>query len=116
MLEASICRRRSRLGASANLLRGRMKRRQSRSLERGRELYARRAWSEAHAALAAADRESPLAGQDLFMFAMAAALVGEDQSFLRVLERAYRAHLAAGELQAAARTAYWLAMRLQYLG
>jgi ATP/maltotriose-dependent transcriptional regulator MalT len=93
-----------------------MKRRSSGSLELGRELYAQRAWARAHEALGAADAEAPLAGRDLFMLAMAAALVGKDAELLRVLERAYRAHLAAGELQPAARTAYWLATRLQYLG
>ena len=64
-----------------------MKRRPSGSLELGRELYAQRAWARAHEALSAADAESPLAGQDLFMLAMAAALVGKDAELLRVLEK-----------------------------
>jgi DNA-binding CsgD family transcriptional regulator len=87
-----------------------------RSLERGRELYARRAWTEAYEALEAADRESPLAGPDLFLLAKAAALIGRDEDYLSALQRAYRVHVEAGELQRAALVAFWLVLRLRHLG
>jgi pimeloyl-ACP methyl ester carboxylesterase len=48
-------------------------------LERGREAYARKAWSEAFAQLSAADAASPLEPKDLELLALAADLIGRDQ-------------------------------------
>jgi DNA-binding CsgD family transcriptional regulator len=86
------------------------------ALEHGRELYARRAWGQAYEALSTADRDSPLRGGDLFLLALSAAFLGKDEEVLTALERAHEAHVEAGDLQVAARAAFWLASRLQSVG
>jgi hypothetical protein len=48
------------------------------TLDRGRESFGRRAWADAFVKLSAADRETPLAPEDLERFATAASLVGRD--------------------------------------
>ena len=48
------------------------------ALDRARDSFARHAWAEAHAQLAALDGRSPLAPADLERLAMAAFLVGRD--------------------------------------
>jgi tetratricopeptide (TPR) repeat protein len=67
-------------------------------------------------ALSTADRASPLGAHDLFLLAMSAAFLGKGEEVLTALERAHQAHLETGELQAAARAAFWLASRLQSVG
>ena len=47
-------------------------------LERGRASFVRLAWADAYEALAAADRETPLAPDDLERLAAAAYLAGHD--------------------------------------
>lgn len=78
--------------------------------EAGREAFARRAWREAHDALAAADRAGTLDADDLERLATAAHLVGDDDA--DAWSRAYHRHLAAGHRVAAARCAFLLAMGL----
>ncbi len=46
------------------------------TLDLGRESFGRRAWADAYARLSAADREAPLAPEDLERLATAAYLVG----------------------------------------
>lgn len=77
-------------------------------LERGRLAYRDRSWAEAHRLLSAADAASPLEPQDLWLLAMSAYLIGEDDRFLAVLERAHHAHQSAGEAAAATRCAFWI--------
>jgi hypothetical protein len=48
------------------------------TLDRGRECFGRRAWADAFVELSAADRETPLAPEDLERLATAAYLVGRD--------------------------------------
>jgi hypothetical protein len=48
------------------------------TLDRGRESFERRAWADAFVKLSAADRETPLAPEDLERLATAAYLVGRD--------------------------------------
>jgi uncharacterized protein HemY len=48
-------------------------------LELGRELFRQQAWGEAHARLAAADRDRPLDPDDLERLATAAHLLGRDE-------------------------------------
>src|SRR5262245_27796971 len=81
-------------------------------LERGRDCFARRAWSDAYQALQLADQTKPLAANDLELLAMAACLTGRDDEYLRVLERAHQALLDAGQPQRAIRCAFWLGFRL----
>ena len=88
----------------------------AKELERGRELYRRRAWADAHRSLSKADEAQPLGGDDLFLLAICAGLLGRDEDFVRLLERTHRAYLDAGEAQRAARAAFWLGMRLGSLG
>jgi DNA-binding CsgD family transcriptional regulator len=86
------------------------------SLERGRAAVLRRAWGEAYAQLATADREAPLAPSDLDTLAMAARLVGEDEAAVEAWTRAHQASLAQGDLAAAAMESFWLAFTLLFQG
>ena len=85
-------------------------------LERGRELYARRAWIDAHAALSRADRDAPLAADDLELLATSAYMLGRDDAVLSSLERAHHAHLEEGSALRAARCAWWLGINLAMRG
>jgi DNA-binding CsgD family transcriptional regulator len=82
------------------------------ALERGRDAYARRAWSEAFDQLSAADRDSPLEPEDLEWLGMAAALIGRDDVSDTLAARAHDEYVGRGELTRAALRAFWLGMRL----
>jgi ATP/maltotriose-dependent transcriptional regulator MalT len=84
--------------------------------ERGREAFARRAWTEAFAAFTAADAEAGLAPDDRERLALAASLIGHDEVADAALERAHADHLANGAAEAAARAAFWFALRLTLRG
>jgi DNA-binding CsgD family transcriptional regulator len=79
-------------------------------LERGRQAYARRAWSRAHAALSRADRAEPLAAADLELLATSAYMLGRDDEYIRCLERAHQRHQEGGRGPRAARCAFWLGL------
>jgi DNA-binding CsgD family transcriptional regulator/tetratricopeptide (TPR) repeat protein len=81
-------------------------------VERGRTLFARRAWGEAYAQLAAVDRDAPLAREDLERLAVAAFLVGRDEESADAWSRAHQACVQAGDAPRAARCAFWLAFGL----
>ena len=66
------------------------------ALQRGREHYGRRAWTDAYRSLSLADQATRLEGEDLELLAMAAYLIGRDDDYLKALERAHHAHLDAG--------------------
>lgn len=83
---------------------------------RGRECYARRAWSEAYRAFAHADRQAPLPIEDLERLAASAYLVGHDTEFQRLHERLHRLHCESGNRAAAARSAFWLALTMLFRG
>jgi DNA-binding CsgD family transcriptional regulator len=85
-------------------------------LERGRDSYAREAWSDAHESLSAADRSAPLEADDLERLATAAYMIGREADYLGVLERAHRAHLDSGEELAALRCAFWIGVNLARRG
>ena len=85
-------------------------------LERGRELYARRAWIDAHASLSRADRVAPLTADDLELLATSAYMLGRDDAVLSSLERAHHAHLEEGSALRAARCAWWLGINLAMRG
>jgi DNA-binding CsgD family transcriptional regulator/tetratricopeptide (TPR) repeat protein len=85
-------------------------------LTEARELYARQAWRQAHEALSAADRSDPLVAADLELLATSAYMLGREQEYLQLLERAYNAHLEAGDPLAATRSAAWIAVRLLFKG
>ena len=68
-------------------------------LERGREAFARGDFAAAFEAFSAADSAGPLAGEDLFRLATAAALLGRDEAGTRAFERAHFAYFEAGNLE-----------------
>ena len=47
---------------------------------------------------------------------MSAYLIARDDDYLRTLNRAYQAHLDAGESSRGARCAFWLGLRLLFRG
>ena len=81
-------------------------------LQRGRDLCARRAWRDAHDALAAADRAAPLGVADLELLALAAYMLNRDDDYVLTLERVHHAHLDAGDPARAARCAFWIGLNL----
>jgi len=85
-------------------------------LEQGRALSACGRWVGAHAALAAAERRAPLGGHDLELLARAAYMLGRDDEYAAAMERAHRAHLAAGFPRDAARCAWWIGHALLFRG
>jgi hypothetical protein len=84
--------------------------------ERGRELYARRAWADAFASLSRAERAAPLTGADLELLATSAYMLGRDADYFGALERAHHAHLDAAERLRAARCAFWAGLNLMLQG
>jgi len=82
------------------------------TLDRGRASLERQAWADAFDKLSAADRETPLAPEDLELLAKAAYLVGRDADRDEVLARAHREWLRLGGAERAARCAFWLAFGL----
>ena len=85
-------------------------------LERGRELYARRAWSDAYDSLTRADELAPLAPEALELLARSAYMLGHDDQYLSGLERAHHAYLASGEALRAVRCAFWIGHNLLFRG
>jgi DNA-binding CsgD family transcriptional regulator len=85
-------------------------------LEHGRKSYARRAWRDAYESLSHADRASTLGAEDLELLATSAFMLGRDDEYLGVLERAYHVHLEAGEALRAVRCAFWVGINLALRG
>ena len=81
-------------------------------LESGREAYSREAWSDAYRSLSQADRQSPLAPDDLELLAGCAYMIGREAEYRDLLGRAHRAYLAAGDELAALRCAFWIGVTL----
>jgi DNA-binding CsgD family transcriptional regulator len=82
----------------------------------GRDAHVRRAWREAYESLSAADRQAPLGPGDLEALAYCAYMLGGEREYLELLERAYRAHVDAGDPLPAVRCAFWLGMTLSISG
>jgi DNA-binding CsgD family transcriptional regulator len=82
------------------------------ALERGRELFARKAWAESYRLLQAADRDVPLEPEDLERLAIAAYLVGQDEDCEAFTARAHQRYLDRGDREGAARAAFWLGFAL----
>jgi DNA-binding CsgD family transcriptional regulator len=85
-------------------------------LIQGSESYERRAWREAYDSLSQADERAALGVENLERLANAAYLIGRDDEFLKVMDRAHRAHLEAGDKVRAARCAFWLGLTLLFRG
>jgi DNA-binding CsgD family transcriptional regulator len=73
-------------------------------------------WSDAHRSLTAADASGGLGPGDLERLATAAYMLGRDDEYLDVTERAHHAHLEAGDPVRAARCAAWLSVNLLLRG
>jgi DNA-binding NarL/FixJ family response regulator len=86
------------------------------ALDLGRELFRRQAWSDAFDQLTAADAEAPLEPEDLELAALCAQLTGRDEALATYFERAHRDLMARGEVEAAARCAFWLGIALIHRG
>ncbi len=82
------------------------------TLDRGRESFAGQAWADAYAQLLAADRQAPLQPEDLERLATAAYLVGKDADCADIWARAHHGFQGRGEVERAARCAFWLAFGL----
>src|SRR5689334_7534598 len=78
------------------------------ALARGRDAFERKAWSDAYALLAQADRDAPLEAEDLDRLATAAHLIGEETASLDALTRAHHRFLEQGDPIRAARCAVWI--------
>jgi DNA-binding CsgD family transcriptional regulator len=85
-------------------------------LDRGRESFSRAAWMEAFESLSAADQSHQLGASDLELLATSAYMLGREQNYFDVLERAYHAHLDAGAELAALRAAFWIGVNLAQRG
>jgi DNA-binding CsgD family transcriptional regulator len=81
-------------------------------LDRGRDCFARGAWEDAFQVLSRADQVQPLGPEDLHRLSWSAAMTARDAQMLPTMERLYHAHLDAGGLLPAARSAFWLGFRL----
>ena len=80
-------------------------------LIRAREAYDRREWLAAYGGLSDASPDK-LTADDFVRLATAAYLLGRRNDCVQALQRAYQFNLDAGELLAAVRSAFWLALVL----
>lgn len=71
---------------------------------------------DAFESLSRADRLAPLGPEDLELLATSAAMIGRDDDYVSVLERAHRAHLDDGETPRAVRCAFWMGANLMIRG
>jgi DNA-binding CsgD family transcriptional regulator/tetratricopeptide (TPR) repeat protein len=85
-------------------------------LERGRAACAGRAWGDAYTSLTKVDQLVGLDASDLELLATAAYMLGRDDEFMTLLERAHHAHLQDGDPLPAVRCAFWLAAHLSARG
>ncbi len=88
----------------------------SEQLERGRRLYAARAWGDAYESLSHADQTVPLGAEDVELLATSAYMLGRDDEWMRLLERAHLVYVDAGEARRAARCAGWIGTNLALRG
>jgi DNA-binding NarL/FixJ family response regulator len=84
--------------------------------ERARGSFERRMWGDAFADLSAAHREGQLDVEDLERLAVAAYMVGRDDACEEAWIAAHHAWLRRGEVERAARCAFWQALGLFFRG
>jgi ATP/maltotriose-dependent transcriptional regulator MalT len=85
-------------------------------LERGREAYGESAWATAYESLTRADETEPLAADDLELLAISVYMLGREEEWIRVMERAYHRLAGDREPRRAARCAFWVGMHLVLRG
>jgi DNA-binding CsgD family transcriptional regulator len=85
-------------------------------LERGRAAYARFAWQDAHESLLRAEQARPLAPPDLELLGVSAYMLGDEEEWMQVFERACRQYVDADDVLRAASCAFWIGMHLAIRG
>ncbi|HLO35387.1 MAG TPA: hypothetical protein VK194_04865, partial [Candidatus Deferrimicrobium sp.] len=85
-------------------------------LELARAAFARREWTAAVLAFAAADQPGALDAGDLGQAGLAAHLIGDDDGSATLLSRAHQVALERGDPAFAALMAFWLGMMLANRG
>jgi DNA-binding CsgD family transcriptional regulator/tetratricopeptide (TPR) repeat protein len=85
-------------------------------LARGREAYSSSAWRAAYESLSGAEQAVPLAPEDLELLATSAYMLGREDEWLQILERACQRHSEAGAVLRAARCAFWIGTQLAIRG
>jgi DNA-binding CsgD family transcriptional regulator len=85
-------------------------------LERGRESYSSSAWATAYESLSQADQAVPLGAEDLELLATSAYMLGREDEWMRILERAFQRHSEAGNSLLAARCGFWIGIQLMIRG
>jgi len=88
----------------------------SEQLERGRRSYAARAWGDAYESLTRADQAVPLAAEDVELLATSAYMLGLDDEWMSLLERAHHVYVGAGDARRAASCAGWIGTNLALRG
>jgi DNA-binding CsgD family transcriptional regulator len=83
------------------------------SVAQGREAFARCAWTDACVLFATADRDHPLEPEDLQRLATALYLTGKEDESAQTWARTHQESLRRGDVERAARCAFWLASGLQ---
>jgi len=86
------------------------------ALEDGRLAFDRQAWGAAYELLRAADEEAPLAAEDLERAGRAAYLIGRDDDWFSLCERAFRERMRQGDPEGAALDGFWLVFGLMSRG
>lgn len=76
------------------------------ALIQGRACFERQAWRDAHERLSAADRETPLAPEDIDRLATCAYLLGDEPASADLWARAYQEFQLRGDAELAARCAF----------
>ena len=87
-----------------------------RRLSEAREAYRRGDWAAAYAAFGSAAAELPPPATDLVAWATCAYLLGHEDEFVTLLDRAHHGYLDHGERERAAYCASWLALNLAAAG
>lgn len=82
-------------------------------IARGRNAFARCAWTDACVQFTAADRADPLEPDDLQRLATALYLIGREAESADIWARTHQECLRRGEVERAVRCAFWLASGLQ---
>lgn len=85
------------------------------SLLEAREAFERRDWVVTYQRLSDLD-SAAMRGDDFARLAAAAYLTGRNNDCVQALQRAYQAHLDAGDQLAAVRCSFWLAQTLNTMG
>ena len=85
-------------------------------LESGRESYSSSAWATAYESFSRAEQLAPLAAEDLELLATSVYMLGREDEWMRILERAFRGYSDAGETRRAVRCAFWIGIQLALRG